>query len=738
MGKRLRSVIGRAVLTAVCVGMLAPIAAADLGPRAPIAFTAQWSQAIKAVNEGKVDEARTVLNNIAEHSGDPAKARTWVEDWLTEQLKRRELTQADYTEYVGRAHKDIAKQDWPHALKWTYWSLLNTAEKEAFRQLDWVVKLRSDVMAAAIKLHDNNEWRDAHELYYALGLIFEKDKQIDKLRRECLEHARLDAIYKDEKDWAESLEGITHDMFHESLYRIDQKYVVEGDFRKLTISGYEELLLVADSPAVQKLCPTLKDDRGKEFVRRLTKRLEQIKSETKLSMRDARDEFNRALEINRQTAQVPEAILVREYAGAALEQLDEFTTIIWPYEFREFDKHTRGDFIGVGIQIRNKYSAELKDTEILVVSPLEDAPAYRAGVLAEDVITKVNGKSLVGIPVTKAVSMITGPLDTTVTLTLKRTKDNGEIVEWDVPLKRDVVRIQSVKSLARKTGDEERWDFVQDKDFGITYVRVGSFQDNTVAQLRTALSDAQAQGMHGLILDFRYNPGGLLKAAVEMAELFLPKGARVVSTKGLRSKEFPQDADSDGAFKDVPMIVLVNESSASASEVVSGALKDHGRALILGERTYGKFSVQNLIQLDNSDAHLKLTTARYYLPSGRSLHREEDAKEWGVGADVEVALVPKEQTKIILMRRDADVLGAVKTKSEKELDEPVAPTDADANSNGVADAEEELPDPNNRPDRDPQLETAMLLMRLHLLNDSGLRVAEHKPMVPVGEKVENK
>jgi carboxyl-terminal processing protease len=173
-------------------------------------------------------------------------------------------------------------------------------------------------------------------------------------------------------------------------------------------------------------------------------------------------------------------------------------------------------------------------------------------------------------------------------------------------------------------------------------------------------------------------------------------------------------------------------------------LKDHGRALILGERTFGKFSVQNLIQLNNSDAHLKLSTARYYLPSGRSFHREDHSGEWGVGADLPLALVPKEQSKVIFMRRDADVLGAIKTDSEKEIDEPVAKSEDDADSNGIADKEEDAPDPNNRPKRDPQLETALLVMRMHLLKESGMRVAEHKPMTPVPqpitpvrEKVEN-
>jgi carboxyl-terminal processing protease len=180
------------------------------------------------------------------------------------------------------------------------------------------------------------------------------------------------------------------------------------------------------------------------------------------------------------------------------------------------------------------------------------------------------------------------------------------------------------------------------------------------------------------------------------------------------------DAEEASPFTELPLVVLINEGSASASEIVSGAIQDHHRGLIIGERSFGKFSVQNLIRLVHSEAHLKLTTARYYLPSGRSLHREEDAKEWGVAPDIEVSLVPKEQSKIIFMRRDADVIGAVKTNSEEELNEPVKPDEDEADE---TDEDEEKPDPNNRPKRDPQLETALLVMRMHLLDNQAIQMA---------------
>ncbi|HRX83946.1 MAG TPA: S41 family peptidase [Phycisphaerae bacterium] len=697
------------------------------------AYADVWSQSSKLVREGKVDQARAQLEELASRSKDPARARVWINKWLDEENKRAELTAEEYEDYVGRAHKWMEKEDYTRALKWTYWAQLDKFKDDSFQQLDWVQKLRDLSLAKADQLRKEANWRDAHALYYSLSLIFEDDKSIDKKRKECLEHARLEEIYKKDRDWQEDLEGISERMVEEAFYRIDRKYVEEADFKAMTEAGFDELLLIAESPTLREQFDGLTGDRGKDFVAGIQQRLDQVKAQKSLTYREALQYFRRALQINQETAKVPEELLVREYTNASLEPLDEFTSVIWPSEYREFEKHTRGDFIGVGIQIRNKYNPapEVKDTEIVVVSPLEDTPAYRAGIQAEDVITKVNGESMIGVPVTKAVAKITGPMHTSVTLTIRRTGEDGEEKSFEVPLVRDMVRIQSVKSLARKTSDEEHWNFILDDDLGIGYIRVNSFQENTVAQLDEALRDAAKRGMRGLILDLRYNPGGLLKSAVEMAELFLPPHARVVSTRGLRSEEWPVDSESDGPYSDLPLLVLINEGSASASEIVSGAIQDHHRGLLIGDRSFGKFSVQNLIRLVHSEAHLKLTTARYYLPSGRSLHREDATGEWGIAPDIAVPLVPKEESKIIFMRRDADVIGAVKTKSEEELDEPMKPVEEDKTTadKEKPEEEEEAPDPNNRPDRDPQLATALLVMRLHLLAEDPVRMATRDDQV---------
>ena len=395
----------------------------------------------------------------------------------------------------------------------------------------------------------------------------------------------------------------------------------------------------------------------------------------------------------------------------------------------------------------------------MVVSPIEDSPAYAAGIQAGDIITQVNGAPLLGVSLNKAVETITGPVGTSVTLTLRRGSD---ATEREYVLKRTKIKIQSIKGFARSSTDDQRWQYVIDPEYGIAYIRVVSFQENTVEDFVKTINEInQDHSLRGLVLDLRFNPGGLLRAAVQFSELFLNEDDLIVSTRGLHSPKWEIPASRRGPLRDLPLVVLVNDSSASASEIVAGALKDHHRGVILGERTFGKFSVQNLIQLAQSDAHLKLTTARYYLPSGRSLHRDETSVEWGVEPDISVPLVAKEVVKIVQNVRKRDIIGhqsdtlAQKILSDEEADMKAEAERAKKNG-GVADPTEAAPDGaapevptsapgadlaattapageeevdrNDRPDIDPQLDAALLVMRAHLLDVSSQMVARRNAL----------
>ncbi len=708
-----------------------------------------WRDAIQLLDQSSVLAERISVGAAPEALQVPLhKLADWFRAWSELDTSRWGLSRTDFEMYVSRANKWRAQGKIDRALDYALRAFHNTRDKDAFRKESWLAQLRKDAQAKAQEDREAKNWLDAHAIYYELSEIFDQDQELKDLRHECLTHARLEELYKKDSRWEESLKGIDPEMVTEALWRIDQKYVTEADFRALTEAGLKQVLLLADSPALRELFEYLRDDdRRQEFVQRLQVRLAQVRAAESLDRRTAVRHFNRMLSINGQTVQLPEALLTSEFAEGALDELDEFTSVIWPAEYKEFRKHTQGNFIGVGISIRQKYNSQTECNDVVVVSPIEDSPAYAAGVQADDVITHVDGKSLceMNISLSRAVEMITGPEGTHVRLTLYRPGEDRSI---EMKLERRKVVIQSVKGDVRDQADEQKWNFMLDPDLGIGYMRVTNFQENTVDELRTIITDLKNKhNLRGLILDLRFNPGGLLQSAVEVAELFLRSKQRIVSTQGLRSRPWEIDTRNDGPFRDLPLIVLVNEYSASASEIVSGAIRDHHRGVLIGERTFGKFSVQNLIQLVRSDAHLKLTTAHYFLPSGRSLHKVDGTTEWGVEPDVAVALVPKEIRRVLEIRRDTDVIGPRgKNNEDDEEEDELVPlprrTDEDpprvpatqpapgADEVGPpttqpVEEEPDEPDPNNYPRIDPQLEAALLLMRVRLTQEDYPAVARY-------------
>jgi carboxyl-terminal processing protease len=230
----------------------------------------------------------------------------------------------------------------------------------------------------------------------------------------------------------------------------------------------------------------------------------------------------------------------------------------------------------------------------------------------------------------------------------------GEMEE--ITITRALIEVHSIKGLKRD--DKDQWVYWIDPDKKIAYIRITTFTEASAADLRKALEPLVKDGMKGLVLDLRFNPGGILKTAVEVCDMFIDKGV-IVSTRGRTAPNWEATATRDGTLPFFPMVILINPFSASASEIVSGCLQDHHRAIILGERSFGKGSVQNVIYLEGEKAALKLTTSKYYMPSGRSIHRDEDMKEtdeWGVMPDIAVPMTPEDYIGILRARMDAEVI----------------------------------------------------------------------------------
>lgn len=335
---------------------------------------------------------------------------------------------------------------------------------------------------------------------------------------------------------------------------------------------------------------------------------------------------------------------------------DPYTTYFSPEDLASFDKQTRGTFSGIGAEITTE------NGHLEIASPLEDSPAFNAGLMAGDVILEIDGKPTDGLSTTEAVKRITGPEGSTVTLKVRHA--TGETVE--VAIVRARIQIQTVKGFKRDA--EHHWDFMLDDAHKIGYVRMTQFSDPTADALAAAIDDLKAKGFKGLILDLRFNPGGLLDQAIKTSDMFIDEG-RIVSTKGRNSPERTWDAQAEGTVEDFPMVVLVNEFSASASEILSGALKDNDRAVIVGTRSFGKGSVQQVIALQSGKAAVKVTTAHYYLPSGRNLHRREGADTWGVDPS-DGYYVPMDADTIAAMnkaRRAADIINGENGNGDDKL-----------------------------------------------------------------------
>jgi carboxyl-terminal processing protease len=292
---------------------------------------------------------------------------------------------------------------------------------------------------------------------------------------------------------------------------------------------------------------------------------------------------------------------------------DPYTRFMDPSQYQSLKVDTSGELTGVGIQI----SQDEKTNKIVVISPIEDSPAAKAGILAQDEITQVDGKSTQGMDINEVVALIRGPINSSVKLTVAR---EGQTLTFDV--KRDKIEIHPV-----------RYSFQSTSNGGVGYIRLNQFSGNAAAEMRAAIRDLDQKKVSGYILDLRLNPGGLLYSSAEIARMWMNEGTIVTTIN--RTGEVDRLTAGRGQLTDKPLVVLVDQGSASASEILAGALQDNKRAVIVGEKTFGKGLVQSVHPLQDGSG-LAVTVARYHTPSGRDINKK------GIEPDVKISLT-KEQ-----------------------------------------------------------------------------------------------
>ncbi len=376
--------------------------------------------------------------------------------------------------------------------------------------------------------------------------------------------------------------------------------------------------------------------------------------------------------------------LIEAAIDGMLVHLDPHSSFLNKRKFRDMQVQTRGEFGGLGIEVT------MEKGYVKVVSPIDDTPASRAGLKAGDLITHLDGEPVQGLTLSEAVEKMRGPIKTDINLTIRRSPKNI----FDVSITRDKIRIQSVRSRA---------------EGNVGYIRITSFSEQTDKGLKKAVDKIKKEvgdDLLGFVLDLRNNPGGLLDQAVTVSDSFLEQG-EIVSTRG-RDEEAGQrfNATSGDLIDGKPIVVLINGGSASASEIVAGALQDHRRAVLLGTKTFGKGSVQTIIPLGRSGA-IKLTTQRYYTPSGRSIQAK------GIEPDIEVHPAKVESLESNRPRRsERDLRGALDSEDEpgaKAKPKTGANDNKDPKKDGKDTAEE--PETSDAKPQDYQLDRALDLLR---------------------------
>jgi carboxyl-terminal processing protease len=365
--------------------------------------------------------------------------------------------------------------------------------------------------------------------------------------------------------------------------------------------------------------------------------------------------------------------LIEAAINGMLTALDPHSAYLNPKHFRDMQVQTRGEFGGLGIEVT------MENGVVKVVSPIEDTPAARAGLMSGDLITHLDKEQILGLTLQEAVEKMRGPVNSPIALTIVR---KGVEDPFDVKVVRDVIHINPVKYNA------------EGEDVG--YIRLTTFNEQTTANLQKAVEDLKKQlgpKLKGYVIDLRNNPGGLLDQAISVSDAFLDQGA-IVLTRGRNLEETQRSNARPGDITDgQKLVVLINGGSASASEIVAGALQDHHRATILGTRSFGKGSVQTIIPLGSNGA-LRLTTARYYTPSGRSIQAKGIDPEVLVEEELPEELKSKAASQST--RGEADLRGHLKGDDEKEEDEEVS-----GSSSYVAPEKE----------KDTQLQYALQLLR---------------------------
>jgi len=562
------------------------------------------------------------------------------------------------------------------------------SQKTALLSDPFVTRVFQKAVDHSSALESQGRWLDAYMNYfYWLAAIDPNNKGYSTHAEELLDKTSIAASFQDSpcETRSERYEGVEKYMFERAIDALNLHYVNSIDYMQMATKAIRRCDLLAQVLAISFADGTELSKKSSfkapeaEKVTAWSVALAGLRDEIEGSGRSksgspgqteagpageakppvrtfGKDEFlavlDKVLALNETTVQLPTRPLIAHLSEAALEALDPYTVIVWPRQVQDFEKLMTNEFTGIGIEIS-------KPKGMLTVSSLlPDTPAYRAGLDAGDVIECVDGIPTKDMSLMCAVKKITGPKGTKVNLTIKR---EGEQEVRPMELVRDRIIVPTIRGWQR--AENGCWLYVLDEKQKIGYVRITSFSGETSDDLETALKQLESEGLNGLIMDLRFNTGGLLDSAVSVVDKFISDGLIVKTQPKANVMPAFEYAHKRGTHPNYPLVILTNSGSASASEIVAGALGDgkYERAVLVGTRTHGKGSVQGITHYPGGGAELKYTMAYYHLPSGQRVQsreavEKEGRKDWGVGPDVQVDLTTEEMKQMLDVQRDNDVL----------------------------------------------------------------------------------
>ena len=526
--------------------------------------------------------------------------------------------------------------------------------------------------------------------------------------------------------WKDQFRGISLALLKEALKKTASDHLENCGWKPMLLGGVEALKLLSTTDECRESFPNLSDDVKRAAWIAVIDKAEKTISAANRDLVNGvmfREIINELLKINEATVALPEEVVLHEFGEGAMGVLsrkfeDNYSALIWPDALRRFRQQVEGNFVGVGILIRHD-----EKRDIQIINPLEGSPASRAGLKPDDRIIAVDGQSTTGWALNKAVDLITGPEGDTVTLSIRR----ADVADpFDVAMKRESIKMRSVNGWNKKSLSESgtpSWEWYVDPSMGIGYVRLTSFNEDSFSDFMSALKEMRAQRkLNGLVLDLRGNPGGLLSSAVDFCNLWIESGVLVSTENRFGVTTSSKKAESNRAeLKDLPVAVLVNQSSASASEILSGCLQAYDKAVIVGERSFGKGSVQEVNPLADrgKSAAVKITTQHYVLPpevsqpegtKGRLVHKKPGSNDWGVNPDLRAKMTPDQIDKSNELRIKADTIAATDDPKAKPR-----PSPDDLLVKGL----------------DPQLEMALMVVRARVVKDAvGTEVAGAPKPIP--------